>query len=168
MTFVDNKSSSITGSMKDDVNLNDAGDAPLPPVTVELLMVVTNGAVVLYSEYMNTTTDSAPPGNTLVEYTPNCFIEVTDSNAGDKNAISIDATCKESLDNKFVDRGRPLGLLYGTVFEVANGDDTGDVPLDGVMIVPKDVSGKVVAMTATDSMGEYKCINLPAGIGRAT
>jgi hypothetical protein len=165
MTFVDDKSNSITGSMKDVVNSNDADDDPLPPVTVQLLMVVTNGAVV---SYMNTTTDSAPPGNTLVEYTPNCFIDVTDSNGGDKNAISIDVTCKESLDNKFVDRGRPLGLLYGTVFEDANGNNTGDVPLDGVMIVPKDVSGKVVAITATDSMGEYKCIKLPAGIGRGT
>jgi hypothetical protein len=39
----------------EDVDSNDTGDAPLPLVTVGLLMVLENGTVV---SYMNTTTDS--------------------------------------------------------------------------------------------------------------
>ena len=63
----------------------------------------------------------------------------------------MDVTTEDSVGNEFVDHVSPLlGSLSGTVLEDTNGDDTGDVPLEGVLIVLKDETGKVLATTATD------------------
>ena len=57
-----------------------------------------------------------------------------------------------------------LGSISGSVSEDTNTDGTGDVNLDGVMIVLKDDKGSVVAVTtAADSMGGCVFTKLPAG-----
>jgi hypothetical protein len=53
--FVDEKCRKVMGSVKEDVDNNDTGDAPIALVSVELRSVLANGTVV---SFMNTTTDS--------------------------------------------------------------------------------------------------------------
>ena len=77
--YVDEKCRKVMGFVKEDVDENTTGDAPVALVTVELRQVLADGTVV---SYMNTTTDSdgkfefgcVPPGKyILVEYTPDGF-----------------------------------------------------------------------------------------------
>ena len=167
--YVDEKCRKVMGSVKEDLDDNNSGDAPVPLVTVELRMVMADGTVV---SYMNTTTDSdgkfdfhcvAPGKYILVEYTPDGFVDVKDSDGGNPNEIIIDVNLEDSPDNEFVDRVTPLGSISGTVSEDTNNDDTGDVNLEGVILVLKDDKGNVVATTATDSMGVFEFTKLPPG-----
>ena len=167
--YVDEKCRKVMGFVKEDVDENTTGDAPVALVTVELRQVLADGTVV---SYMNTTTDSdgkfefgcVPPGKyILVEYTPDGFVDVKDSDGGNPNEIVIDVTLEDNPVHEFVDRGTPLGSISGTVSEDTNNDDTGDVNLKGVILVLRDDEGKVIATTATDSMGFFEFTKVPPG-----
>ena len=115
--YVDEKCRKVMGFVKEDVDENTTGDAPVALVTVELRQVLADGTVV---SYMNTTTDSdgkfefgcVPPGKyILVEYTPDGFVDVKDSDGGNPNEIVIDVTLEDNPVHEFVDRGTPLGSM---------------------------------------------------------
>ena len=73
-------------------------------------LVYANGTTIFYG---NTTTDSSgmfdfecvPPGKyVLIEYNPDGYTDVTDSDKGDPNVINVDVTTSDSPRNEFVDQ----------------------------------------------------------------
>lgn len=61
---------------------------------------------------------------------------------------------------------RPPSQIVGSVFSDRNGDchfDSDEVGIDGVRVELYDGSGKLIAATQTDSAGNYRFSNLPAG-----
>jgi len=96
-----------------------------------------------------------PPGKyVLVEYNPNGFDNVGDSEGGDPNTIVIDVTdAGDSPNNRFVNAqllgfatvsAAPtksgIGCISGNV-----GDDVVDKDLQGVLVILKDGNGNIVA-----------------------
>jgi protocatechuate 3,4-dioxygenase beta subunit len=188
--FVDEKCRKIAGKVLEDVDNNDTGDAPISQVTVELRVVYDNGTSIFYG---NTTTDSngmfdfqcVPPGKyMLVEYNPDGYKDVTDSDKNEPNIISVDVTTTDTPNEFFVDRrvtaapsSTPsmapsvsesptesgVGSISGNVSEDINNDDIGEVDLSGVVVILKDRNGVVVGTTLTDSKGDYVFYDLPAG-----
>ena len=104
--FVDEGCKKINGTVLEDLDNNVSGDAPINAVKVKL--VVLNG----------TTVDTFTTGSdgkfsfecvesrryNVVQVTPNGFIDVTDSDAGDLNLISVDVRSEDRLNLQFVDR----------------------------------------------------------------
>ena len=163
--FVDRLVGSISGSVKEDLNNDDVGDADLSGVT--LTLVDSAGTVIA-----TTVTDSAgkftfddiPVGNyTVVERNPPDYVDVSD-NGGNPldNRIPVVLDGSGNITGLlFVDER--LGSIAGSVKEDVDNDDTGDVDLSGVTITLLDSAGDEVSSTVTDSNGAFLFVNLPAG-----
>jgi uncharacterized surface anchored protein len=156
---------SISGSVTEDQDNDDSGDAPIAGVTVQLKD--STGTVV-----QTTTTDAngnytfnnVPAGTyTVVETNKPGFSDVGDVDGGDPNVIAVILTPgATSTGNDFVDERLP-GVVSGTVLEDNDNDNVGDTPIPGVTVELKDPAGNVVQTTTTDANGNYTFNNVPAG-----
>ena len=54
-----------------------------------------------------------------------------------------------------------LGSISGKVEEDVDTNDSGDVPISGVVIMLSDLVGAVIAITVTDTNGDYPFVDLP-------
>jgi von Willebrand factor type A domain/SdrD B-like domain len=163
--FVDKRFGSIAGNVKEDLNNDDVGDANLAGVNVTLLDSA--GAVVgsmLTGPAGNYKFVDLPPGAYIVVETnlPG-YSDVSDTEGSPLDGeIAVDLSVGEnSTGNNFVDER--LGGISGTVLEDTNHDGTGNTPLGGVTITLWTADETVVAVTVTDSSGNYAFVDLPAG-----
>jgi hypothetical protein len=93
-------------------------------------------------------------------------LDVSDIDGGDANLIKVtiglDDFPLNSTGNDFVDeRGRQI---KGVVLEDVNDDDTGDIPINGVLISLVSGSGIVLATTTTDSSGSFAFVRVAPGL----
>ena len=148
---------SIAGTVLADTDGNTTGDTPLGGVTVVLLDA--NG-----NEVGSTTTNpdgtylfaDVPAGDyTVVQTNLPGYEDVSDTDGGNPNEISVSlAPGAESTGNDFVDA--PMaGSIAGNVSADLDDNDTGDVPLEGVVVKLIDANGNEVATTTTDASGNY-------------
>ena len=109
--------------------------------------------------------EDIPDGTyTVEEETPEGLTDVSDSDGGDPNSVTVTITEGEDATSvDFVDEEEETGSISGTVTEDTDDDNEGDSPLSGVLVTLTDSSGIVVASTLTDSEGAYEFSDVPAG-----
>jgi len=186
--FVDERCRMIGGMVMEDIDDNGTGDVPMKGVVVELRESLISGLSELVGK---TTTDTkgnysfmcVKPGKyTILERTPSKYLDVKVSDGGNPNEITLNITRFDSFSNLFVNRlpssnpsfapsaspsGAPsstiLGSISGNVSEDIDNNDAGDVVLEGVLISLLIDGNIVIRTTVTDSLGNYKFIDLSPG-----
>ncbi len=169
---------SIAGRVISDTNGNciiDAiGEMPLAGVTIELLSPT--GAVLqttLTNAVGNYKFDNLLPGQYAIrEVQPSGYFQ-GDHHAGSGGG---DDSVEDLVKAIFVTPGSalidydfceiPPGSIAGQVFVDNDGDcvrDANELSLAGVTITLLDATGKVVATTQTDALGQYQFFGLPPG-----
>ena len=102
--FVDEPSRTISGVVLEDTDNNNSGDTPIPVVT---LNVVDSSGVTVATVVTDTNgefTVDVPPGTyTVVQENNPGFDDVSDSDGGDPNVITVDVGTGDSTDSVFVD-----------------------------------------------------------------
>ena len=166
----------IYGSVTSDTDGDNLGDTPLQNVLIELL---NSGGVVVANTYTDVNGDyeflNLVIGNYELRQTDLSGYQsvsdqdestgINDVDGADglvNNLIPVTLTISENdLDNNFVDAG--LGAIAGYVNIDTNGDGVGDLPISGVLIELKDLTGVVVDSKITDGNGFYVFLDVPAG-----
>ena len=163
--YVDRRVGSITGSVKEDLDNNDSGDAPLPGVTLTLLDSAGNVVATTVTDSTGSFTFvNVPAGNyTVVETNPPGYVDVSDSggNPLDNRIPVVLGSGSSTTGLQFVDER--LGSIAGNVKEDLDNNDTGDAAIPGVTITLLDSAGAVIATTVTGGSGSFLFVNLPAG-----
>ncbi|KAB2964537.1 SdrD B-like domain-containing protein [Zoogloea sp.] len=157
----------ITGTVREDLDNNNTGDAPIAGVTV--VLKDSAGGIVA-----STTTDASgnyvfnniPAGNYTVEETNKPgYLDVSDKDGGNPNSIAVTVVSgATSTGNDFVDeRTAALGDKVW-LDKNANGvQDAGEAGLAGVTVKLIDAGGSVVGTTTTGADGSYLFNNLAPG-----
>ena len=180
--FVDDRTASLGDRVWLDTNNNgqqDAGEASVADVTVNLLdgagNVLDTQTTDANGEYLFTNLDA---GTYSVQFVKPAGLEFTSSNTGadgtdsDANQATGQTgtyTLNSGDDNRTVDAGLvqavvPAGTISGTVLEDRDNNGTGDVPIQGVVVVLKDDTGAVIDTVTTGPNGTYSFTGVPAGI----
>ncbi len=169
----------ITGNVTEDTDNDGTGDVPMEDIVI--LLLDENGTLV-----DSTTTDEngdfifpevIPGDYTVVEVQPEGYDDVTEFDGGDDgdhpdngitNSIPVTVSDDETdTGNDFVEEVAPtppvLGAITGNVSEDTNNDDSGDVPIESVILQLVDANGDVVMVTATDENGDYAFLNVTPG-----
>ncbi|MEZ0540210.1 SdrD B-like domain-containing protein [Fibrella arboris] len=164
----------------EDANRNgiqDAGDNPIPGVTVTL---ISNGTVVATTNTnangLYSFTGLTPGVPYSVSFTTPAGYSVTTSNTGSNDAVDSDpvggitapVTLTSGEHNPTLDAGffRPSASLGNFVFEDVNKDglqDAGDLPIQGAVVTLLQ-SGTVAGTTTTDVNGLYSFTGLTPGL----
>ena len=167
---------SIFGSVLSDSDGDGAGDTPLQNVLIEL---ETTGGTTVANAYTDANGAfefvNILPGNyVLIETDPTGYQSLSDQDASTgindpdgadglvNNEIPVTLAVSENdRDNNFVEVG--LGAIAGYVRKDTDGDGLGDVPIPGVLIELKDLTGTVISFTNTDGNGFYVFLDIPSG-----
>jgi len=171
---------SIAGNVGEDTDDDDAPNAPIPMVTIQLLD--STGAVIdtMVTDAMgNYLFTGLPAGDyTVVELQPAGLLDVTEGDtvpdATDStmapdavldNMLSVTlAEGEDDVGNNFVEEQPPeLGSIAGNVGEDTDDDDAPNAPIPMVTIQLLDSTGAVIDTTMTDALGNYVFTGLPAG-----
>ena len=158
----------ISGTVREDLDNNNTGDAPIAGVTVALVNPTT-GAIIA-----TTTTDvngnyvftNVPAGSySVVETNKTGYIDVSDKDGGNPNSISVTLTPgQSSTGNDFVDeRTAAIGDKVWLDTNANGVQDAGEAGVSGVTVKLLDSTGNVVSTTATDANGNYLFSSLAPG-----
>ena len=154
--------SAIAGSVLIDNDNDDAGDASLANVTLNLFDPTDTliGTTITDNAGNYEFTGIAPGEYTVeqVNLTGYGNVEVSNLENSSQTTISLSPGTTESIN--FVDR---LGQISGNVKADDDNDDLGDRNLENVTIELLDRNGDVVQTTVTDDAGNYEFEDLLAG-----
>lgn len=148
---------SIEGQVTEDEDNDNLGDSPLSDVVISLLDE--SGTLVA-----TTSTDSngayifvdVPQGTyTVTETNPEDYLDVSDIDGGDPNAIAVVVVGEQlnSTGNDFVDE--VCREISGTVSEDVDNDNNGDQGMLNVVVSLFAEDGTLVDTTSTDSAGAF-------------
>ena len=108
--------------------------------------------------------DQVPPGEYLVKQENLAdFVDVKDSDGGDKNTIYVDVTQEDAEELLFVDKKGKSGSISGNVLEDTNADGTGERKIRNVPIALLRANGSLFGSTTTNINGHYRFVNVPLG-----
>ncbi len=185
--FVEEQPGSIGGSVLNDTNNDDVGDAPISGVTLTLVdgsgNPVDGDPNTAGVQPITTTTapngsytfTNVPPGTYgVVETQPAGYNSLSDVDGGNPNQIlPITVAAGQAVTGRDFVEEQP-GSIAGTVRSDTNNDDTGDAPISGVTLTLVDGSGNPIdsdpntagvqpTTTTTAPDGSYSFTNLPPG-----
>ena len=103
--FVDERLRQIIGQVLEDTNNDNRGDKPLVGVNVTLFLPNGTAIATVLTDSNGNFTFLVPPGVYIVRETnPPGYVDVSDSDGGDLNSITVDVSRGNDLDNVFVDK----------------------------------------------------------------
>ena len=163
--FIDRRVGSITGSVKEDLDNNDSGDAALPGVTVTLLDSLGNiiATTVTDSSGIFTFVNMPAGSYTVVETNLLGYTDVSDNggNPLDNSILVVLSSGANATGLQFVDEH--LGSITGSVKEDLDSNDSRVAPVPHVIITLLNSAGEEISTEVTDSNGTFTFVNVPAG-----
>ncbi len=175
----------IAGSVLVDIDNNDTGDTPIVGVTITLkdgsgndidsdpnIAGIQPTTTVTAADGSYSFTD-LPLGNyQVVETQPSGYLDVTDTDGGTDSLVLVTVISGSVAIADFIEE--QTATISGFVRADIDNNDTGDEPLEGVVLTLKDslgndidsdpiTSGVQPTTTLTAADGSYSFTNLPAG-----
>ncbi|MCK6373166.1 MAG: carboxypeptidase regulatory-like domain-containing protein, partial [Zoogloea sp.] len=158
----------ISGTVREDLDNNNTGDAPIAGVTVALVNPTTGAIIATTTTDVNGnyTFTNVPAGSyNVVETNKAGYLDVSDKDGGNPNSISVTLTPgQSSTGNDFVDeRTAAIGDKVWLDANANGVQDAGEAGVAGVTVKLLDSTGAVVSTTATDANGNYLFSSLTPG-----
>ncbi len=155
LTNVSNQLYIVSGTVTSDTDDDDAGDAPLSGVTIELHDAAGNVVATTTTADDGTYSfeDVGAGDYTVTQTDQPGYVSVSDVDGENDNSIAVTLNGSNVADRDFVDE--PGLMITGSVYSDSDGDAAPNSTLQGVTIQLKDADGNVIATTTTDADGTY-------------